>query len=347
MSQLSTSNVAKKQRGITNLNFILGSLSVFCIGSAFFVPSSAQAASFTYDSRYFNRSQKANGGESVRWQTNLSLWMSNSNPRAGDVIDFQIFANVTNTKSWWSAYSPYTVFGGPMDGKWDDRTFKDSPLASSLYTRNAEFYDINSWKLESLDNVGTTSITYSGNLCSDVKGVSICLNAESNVPAQQSYIHLQNGRASGDWNRLDVVNTINQNSGHGKFFGSGRWSLQGKIKVNRNNDWVQLFFGTAVLNSVTSWTDINGWNDTYRASDYLWGLHTYARAGSGRSFGSTLAETPMSDISGSTTSVPEPTTLAGLALVGAMLLASKRSRLAKQHPEEAENVTDTTAVEIQ
>ena len=46
-------------------------------------------------------------------------------------------------------------------------------------------------------------------------------------------------------------------------------------------------------------------------------------------------------------SVPEPTTLAGLALVGAMLLASKRSRFAKQHPEEAENVTDTTAVEIQ
>lgn len=290
--------------------------------------------------------------------------MSNSAPRSGDIIDFQLFANVTNIKeNWLSVYSPYTVFGYPMDGRWDDRTFKDSPLASWLYTRNADFYDVSSWKLESLDNVGATSYTYDGSACLTLKSASGCLNVKSNVPAQQSYIHLQNGGQSGDWNRLGVLNTINQNSDHGKFFGSGRWGLQGKIKVKQNNDWVQLFFATAVLNSVTtSWLDPSNVANKYIGADSA-RLHTYAWAGSGRSLDGSPAETPVSDTSESTTgsgfaetqisdasesipSVPEPETFPGFALFGVVLLAIRRYLSTKQSPKESKNMTDIIDVEV-
>jgi len=372
MSNSSTNFVVKKQRTPITLNLIFGSLSVLCISSAFLVPDSAQAASVTYAPAYFKQEASSNLGKNVSWRTNLSLWMSNPAPRSGDIIDFQLFANVTNIREdWRSVYSPYTVFGYPMDGRWDDRTFKDSPLASLLYTRNADFHDVGSWKLESLDNVGATSYTYDGSACLDVKSASGCLNVKSNVPEQQRYIHLQNGPQSGDWNRLDVVNTINQNSEHGKFFGSGHWGLQGKIKVKRKNDWVQLFFTTAVLNSVTAswWLDPSNVANKYIAADSA-RLHTYAWAGSGRSLDGSLAETPISDTSDSTngssfadmsggftetqisdtsesiSSVPEPETFPGLALFGVVLLAIKRYRSAKQSPKESKNTTDTINVEV-
>lgn len=46
------------------------------------------------------------------------------------------------------------------------------------------------------------------------------------------------------------------------------------------------------------------------------------------------------------TSVPESSTVAGLALVLTILLASKHSRFAKKHTKNTENLIDTTAVEV-
>lgn len=56
-----------------------------------------------------------------------------------------------------------------------------------------------------------------------------------------------------------------------------------------------------------------------------------------------FASIPSDDI---TTSVPEPTTLAGLVLVGAMLLASKRSRSTKRDSEEVPKFASTASVDI-
>ncbi|MEG4409500.1 hypothetical protein Q5692_00850 [Microcoleus sp. C2C3] len=226
------------------------------------------------------------GIEAAKWQTNAELYMSDSDPVEGEVINFELIINYNNIQGGYlGAPNPYTVFGYTKNLNIGNKTTDAfPPLTSWLAVRNGDFINPDQWTLEVVDKIGSTSIVIEGgkiNVSNTIGNTQFGgeINFKANNPEKTFFVIKNYGLYQDNWNFLQVSNLLNSKNDNGKFFESGYFKIKGQVKADiksfspNNYNWLQIYFTTSANYSYTQFASFteNQLYDKKRLD-----AHTYA-----------------------------------------------------------------------
>jgi hypothetical protein len=214
------------------------------------------------------------GLEQGKWNTDVSLYISDPNPVAGEIIKFQLTIDFKNFFNGGipGGTTPYTVFGyvPTATGSYGRKTTEAfPPLESWLGVRNGNFVNPKDWDLQIIYNPNAPKINTQVNVGASGGPFSFggSINFETDRPDTKNFLSLDDkGSFPNNWDVIGIKDILQSGSDTGKFIGSGAIQLTGYVQAeNVRNDWLQVFFQTASIYSYNSNSLLVGYPfpDTY------------------------------------------------------------------------------------
>ncbi len=207
-----------------------------------------------------------NNQELAKWKTGFNLQMSQRNPIPGQIIDFELTVDTTNTRDSFAPLFPYTVLGYPnnQNGTYGNKVTDIKTYVSWLAVRNGDFVNANQWTLE-IDDYSASPWKFEGSEISasvtfeKVLNLAGVFNLKYKEPEVKDSFGIYSHGNDGSYNNkpyewVGLINKVNPFNNNGKFFGGKTLKLKGQVRVETENvkgDWLSIHLLTQPIYSST------------------------------------------------------------------------------------------------